>query len=41
MGNSISPQIENAQKTGVCSLKGKKLKEVFVMFCCLFTVFYP
>ncbi|XP_057304115.1 leucine-rich repeat-containing protein 57-like [Hydractinia symbiolongicarpus] len=28
MGNSISPQIENAQKTGVCSLKGKKLKEL-------------
>jgi len=28
MGNSISPHIENAQKTGVCSLKAMKLKEL-------------
>ena len=29
MGNSpIKPHIENAQKTGVCSLKGMKLKEL-------------
>ena len=28
MGNSLTPQIENAEKTGVCSLNGKGLKEV-------------
>eukprot|EP00794_Sanderia_malayensis_P017388 gene17388-19128_t len=28
MGNSLAPQIENAQKTGVCSLSGKGLKEL-------------
>ena len=28
MGNTISPHIENAQKTGICSLKDMKLKEV-------------
>ena len=28
MGNSLAPQIENAKKTGVCSLNGKGLKEV-------------
>eukprot|EP00112_Aurelia_sp_Birch-Aquarium-sp1_P004582 Seg152.4 transcript_id=Seg152.4/GoldUCD/mRNA.D3Y31 product="Leucine-rich repeat-containing protein 57" protein_id=Seg152.4/GoldUCD/D3Y31 len=28
MGNSLAPQIENAQKTGVCSLNGKGLKEL-------------
>lgn len=34
MGNAIKPHIENAQKTGVCSLKGMKLKEVNTL--CLF-----
>ncbi|EDO34345.1 predicted protein [Nematostella vectensis] len=28
MGNSISPHIENAQKTGVCSLKNRGLVEI-------------
>ncbi|XP_065656496.1 leucine-rich repeat-containing protein 57 [Hydra vulgaris] len=28
MGNSISPHIENARKTGICSLKDMKLKEL-------------
>jgi len=28
MGNSLAPQIENAKKTGVCSLNGKGLKEL-------------
>ena len=28
MGNAISPHIDNAKKTGVCSLKAMKLKEV-------------
>lgn len=28
MGNSIKPQIENAQKTGTCNLSNKKLTEV-------------
>lgn len=28
MGNSISPHLENAQKTGVCSLCGNRLSEV-------------
>lgn len=28
MGNSISPHLENAQKTGVCSLCGQRLSEV-------------
>lgn len=28
MGNSLKPQIENAQKTGVCNLKAKGLREL-------------
>ena len=39
MGNSLTPQIENARKTGVCSLNGKGFKEVsrvcFILFSSL------